>query len=171
MLFRSARIMQVVGVAIIFTLFFAPLKFDYFSVQNRVGFIQEFCALYFVGMLQNVAVYPAEKAVFYREHDDGVYSVEAFLAQYTTVEIPFGIVTCIVFAILADLAGGLPRTAQVFWVVFFNCFCIVTCGESLGIVVSLNVFFRSLPVVLLFPLSSIVRLLCFPPFPPPTTFR
>ncbi|OBT84548.1 hypothetical protein VE02_06800 [Pseudogymnoascus sp. 03VT05] len=134
-----ARIMQVVGIAIIFTLFFAPLKFDYFSVQNRVGFIQEFCALYFVGMLQNVAVYPAEKAVFYREHDDGVYSVEAFLAQYTTVEIPFGIVTCIVFAVLADLAGGLPRTAKVFWVVVFNCFCIVTCGESLGIV--FNTFF------------------------------
>ncbi|KFY21692.1 hypothetical protein V493_07191 [Pseudogymnoascus sp. VKM F-4281 (FW-2241)] len=129
-----ARIMQVVGVAIIFTLFFAPLKFDYYSVQNRVGFIQEFCALYFVGMLQNVAVYPAEKAVFYREHDDGVYSVEAFLAQYTTVEIPFGIVTCVIFAVLADLAAGLPRTAEVFWVVFFNCFCIVTCGESLGIV-------------------------------------
>ncbi|KAG4026291.1 hypothetical protein MFRU_042g00200 [Monilinia fructicola] len=128
-----ARIMQVLGLAIILALFFAPLKHDYYSVQNRLGFIQEFCAFYFVGMLQNVAVYPNEKDVFYRENDDGIYSVEAFFAQYTTLEIPFEIFTSFVFAILVDLAAGLPRNAQVFFVCFFNCFCIVNCGESLGI--------------------------------------
>ncbi|KAF7876360.1 hypothetical protein EAF04_001453 [Stromatinia cepivora] len=128
-----ARIMQVLGLAIILALFFAPLKYDYYSVQNRFGFIQEFCAFYFVGMLQNVAVYPNEKDVFYRENDDGIYSVEAFFAQYTTLEIPFEIVTSLLFAILTDLAAGLPRNAQVFFVCFFNCFCIVNCGESLGI--------------------------------------
>ncbi|QSZ31132.1 hypothetical protein DSL72_000695 [Monilinia vaccinii-corymbosi] len=128
-----ARIMQVLGLAIILTLFFAPLKHDYYSVQNRLGFIQEFCAFYFVGMLQNIAVYPNEKDVFYRENDDGIYSVEAFFAQYTTLEIPFEILTSLMFAILVDLAAGLPRNAQVFFVCFFNCFCIVNCGESLGI--------------------------------------
>jgi ABC-type multidrug transport system ATPase subunit len=128
-----ARTMQVIGLGIILALFFAPLKFDYYSIQNRLGFIQEFCALYFVGMLQNVAIYPAEKAVFYREHDDGAYSIEAFFAQYLTVEIPFEVVTCLVFAVLVDFAGGLPWTVEVFFVCFFNCFCIVSCGESLGI--------------------------------------
>ncbi|TVY36606.1 putative ABC transporter ATP-binding protein/permease [Lachnellula occidentalis] len=129
----TARIMQVLGLGIILTLFFAPLKFDYFSVQNRVGFIQEFCAFYFVGMLQNVAIYPNEKDVFYRENDDGTYGVEAFLAQYITLEVPFEIFTSLFFAILADLAAGLPRTPQMFFAVFFNCFCIVSCGESVGI--------------------------------------
>ncbi len=56
-----ARTTQVLGFSIILTLFFAPLKDDYYSVQTRLGFIQEFAALYFVGMLQNVAVYPEEK--------------------------------------------------------------------------------------------------------------
>lgn len=135
-----ARIMQVLGLAIILALFFAPLKHDYYSVQNRLGFIQEFCAFYFVGMLQNVAVYPNEKDVFYRENDDGIYSVEAFFAQYTTLEIPFEIFTSFVFAILVDLAAGLPRNAQVFFVCFFNCFCIVNCGESLGIMVCPSFF-------------------------------
>lgn len=51
-----ARTTQVLGFGVILTLFFAPLKSDYFSVQSRLGFIQEFAALYFVGMLQNVAV-------------------------------------------------------------------------------------------------------------------
>lgn len=51
-----ARTTQGLSFAIILTLFFAPVKSDYYSVQTRLGFIQEFASLYFVGMLQNVAV-------------------------------------------------------------------------------------------------------------------
>ncbi|KAH7010727.1 P-loop containing nucleoside triphosphate hydrolase protein [Macrophomina phaseolina] len=128
-----ARIMQVVGLGGILALFFAPLKNDYYSVQNRVGFLQEIPSIYFVGMLQNVAVYPLERDVFAREHDDGAYSVEAFFAQYSTIEAPFEAVTSLIFAVLAVLAVGLPRTVELFFVMAFNCFCIVSCGESLGI--------------------------------------
>lgn len=130
-----ARIMQVTGLAIILTLFFAPLKNDYYSIQNRFGFIQEFCAFYFVGMLNNVAVYPLEKEVFYREYEDGSYGVGSFFLMYASCEIPFEIVTCLIFAVFTDLAAGLPRTATMFFICFFNCFCIVNCGESLGIIV------------------------------------
>jgi len=128
-----ARTTQVLGFAAILTLFFAPLKSDYISIQSRLGFLQEFAALYFVGMLQNVAVYPDEKAVFYREHDDGAYPVSAFFLQYTVAEIPFEFVTSLIFAVLTVLAAGLPRTVSVFFIVAFNCFSIVSCGESIGI--------------------------------------
>ncbi|KAI1082153.1 P-loop containing nucleoside triphosphate hydrolase protein [Whalleya microplaca] len=128
-----ARTMQVVGLAIVLTLFFAPLHTDYYSVQNRVGFVQEVCAFYFVGMLQNVAVYPAEREVFYREDDDAVYRVEAFLATYTVLEVPFEILACLVFGVLADFAVGFPRTAEMYFTCVFCCFGIVSCGESLGI--------------------------------------
>lgn len=47
--------MQVVGYGIVMALFFAPLKQDYYSIQTRLGFIQEVSPLYFVGVLQNVA--------------------------------------------------------------------------------------------------------------------
>ncbi|KAL1616582.1 hypothetical protein SLS54_008317 [Diplodia seriata] len=129
----SARIMQVVGLGGILALFFAPLGRDYYSVQNRVGFLQEIPSIYFVGMLQNVAAYPPERDVFAREHDDGAYGVEAFFATYASVEVPFEIVTSLVFAVLAVLAVGLPRTVELFFLMAFNCFCIVSCGESLGI--------------------------------------
>ncbi|OMP85110.1 putative ABC transporter ATP-binding protein/permease [Diplodia seriata] len=129
----SARIMQVVGLGGILALFFAPLGRDYYSVQNRVGFLQEIPSIYFVGMLQNVAAYPPERDVFAREHDDGAYGVEAFFATYASVEVPFEIVTSLVFAVLAVLAVGLPRSVELFFLMAFNCFCIVSCGESLGI--------------------------------------
>lgn len=45
-----ARSMQVVGIAVIMALFFAPLQNDYAAVQSRMGFVQEFAAIYFVGM-------------------------------------------------------------------------------------------------------------------------
>ena len=112
---------QVLGYTIYVTLFFAPLKSDYYSVQTRLGFILEFAAFYFVGMLQNVAVYPDEKAVFYCEHDDNTYSLEAFFLQYTLAEIPFEICTCLVFAILMDLAVGLHGTTSLF-IVALNAF-------------------------------------------------
>lgn len=129
-----ARTTQVLGYAICLTLFFAPLKSDYYSVQSRLGFIQEFAPLYFVGMLQNVAVYPDEKAVFYREHDDHAYSVEAFFLQYTLAEIPFEVFTSLIFAVLTVLAAGLHRSASTFFIVAFNAFAIVNCGESVGII-------------------------------------
>ncbi|KAM0249534.1 hypothetical protein ACHAQJ_009001 [Trichoderma viride] len=128
-----ARTMQVVGLAIIFALFFAPLHHDYYAVQNWMGFIQEVGAFYFVGMLQNVAIYPSERDVFYREDDDGVYSVDAFLLSYTILEVPFEILSCLLFGILMCLAVGLPRTATMYFVSVFGCFGIVSCGESLGI--------------------------------------
>ena len=128
-----ARTTQVLGFAVVVTLFFAPLKNDLNSVYARLGFLQEFTPLYFVGMLQCVAVYPKERDVFYREHDDNAYSVEAFFFQYTLAEVPFEILTSILFAVFTVLAAGLHRTASLFFIVAFNAFAIVSCGESLGI--------------------------------------
>ncbi|KAI4204700.1 MAG: hypothetical protein LQ350_001015 [Teloschistes chrysophthalmus] len=129
-----ARTTQVLGFAVILTLFFAPLQSNTYSIQTRLGFIQEFAALYFVGMLQNVAVYPTERRVFAREHEDGAYGVAAFFLQYTLLEIPFELITSLLFALLTVIAAGLPRTTPLFFIVAFNCFAIVNCGESVGIV-------------------------------------
>ncbi|KAF2012294.1 ABC transporter-like protein [Aaosphaeria arxii CBS 175.79] len=129
----AARIGQVAGLGIVLALFFAPLKNDYFAIQNRLGFLVEIAPLYFVGMLNNIAVYPGEREVFYRDYQDRVYGVEAFFLTYTVLEVPFEIVSGIIFSILTVLACGLDRTAEMFFIIVFNAFCIVSCGESLGI--------------------------------------
>ncbi|KAH7029318.1 P-loop containing nucleoside triphosphate hydrolase protein [Microdochium trichocladiopsis] len=129
-----ARTMQVLGLGIVLTLFFSPLGYDFYSVQSRVGFIQEIGAFYFVGMLNNIAVYIAERDVFYREDDDGVYSIESFLTVYTILELPFEIVSSLIFAVLATFAVNLPRTVESHFSVALACFAIVSCGESLGII-------------------------------------
>ncbi|OJD12223.1 hypothetical protein AJ78_07148 [Emergomyces pasteurianus Ep9510] len=128
-----ARTMQVIGVFIIVTLFFSPLQNDYEAVQSRMGLLHQFAGLYFIGMLQNIAVYPNERDVFYREQEDNCYSIEAFIVQYTTLEVPFEILSSLVAAILMVFAAGMRRTGKMFLITVFNSFCIINCGESLGI--------------------------------------
>ena len=70
-----ARIAQIPGLGAIFALFFAPLKHNYTSISNRLGLAQESTALYFVGMLANLACYPTERDYFYTEYDDNVYGI------------------------------------------------------------------------------------------------
>lgn len=84
-------------------------------------------------MLQNIAIYPFERDVFYREAQDSCYDTTTFLVQYTTLEIPFEILSSLIFGVLAAYADNLTRTPQMFLIASFNCFCIINCGESLGI--------------------------------------
>lgn len=135
----TARLAQITSMGIILALFFAPLKNDYQAVQSRIGYIQEVGALYFIGMLQNIAIYPNERDVFYREQDDGAYSVEVFLLSYSLIEIPFEMITSVVFGLLGAYATNLHRTVKMLFIIAFNVFCIVNCGESVGIL--FNTFF------------------------------
>lgn len=134
------RIMQNVGFAIILGIYFAPLKTGYTSIQTRLGYVQEVAPLYFIGMLQNVAVYPNERDVFYREHDDRAYSVEAFLLQYTLIESIFCVATSLIFPAITVMGVGLHRTVKMYFIMALNDFCIVSCGESIGIL--FNTFFE-----------------------------
>jgi ABC-type multidrug transport system permease subunit len=84
-------------------------------------------------MLQNIAVYPTERDVFYREEADGCYSAETFIMQYTTLEVPFEIASSLVFGVVASYVVNLERTPLMLFICAFNCFCIINCGESVGI--------------------------------------
>ncbi|KAI7975883.1 hypothetical protein EIK77_005633 [Talaromyces pinophilus] len=129
-----ARTSQIIGIAIIMALFFAPMKHDYAAVQTRMGFVQEFAALYFIGMLQNIAVYPPERDVYYREEADHCYSAETFILSYTVLELPFEILASILFGVIAAYAVNMERSVLMLFVAAFNCFAIINAGESLGIV-------------------------------------
>lgn len=128
-----ARTSQVIGMVILFTLFFAP-KSNEEGILTHMGFIQICTSFCIIGMLQNVAVYPMKRDIFYREFDDGCYGVFTFLTSYTILESSFNTLSSLCFGVLAAFSVDLKRTAWMFFVVFLNCFCSVSCGESLGIV-------------------------------------
>ncbi|CAI4051138.1 hypothetical protein N7582_005125 [Saccharomyces uvarum] len=135
-----ARIAQIPGLGVIFALFFAPVKHNYTSINNRLGLAQESTALYFVGMLGNLACYPTERDYFYEEYNDNVYGTAPFFLAYMTLELPLSLLASVLYAVFTVLACGLPRTAGNFFVTVYCSFVVTTCGEALGIMT--NTFFE-----------------------------
>src|SRR5208282_5910889 len=92
-----------------------------------------------------MAVYPDERNAFYREYDDQAYTVEPFFLSYLTLEIPFEFVMgtiCTLFLVIPGFPSTLPPesrsnshidTVGSFFLVLFQVYCFVNCGESLGI--------------------------------------
>lgn len=155
-----ARIMQVVGIGIIFALFFSPLKGGYTGIIDRLGLVQEMTALYFVGMLNNMAIYPHERSVFYREHDDGVYGVAPFFFVYLTLEVPFEIVTSLIFSVFFVIIPGLPRTPEMYFAGAYAAWTIVNCGESIGIMFNTLFLHEGFAVNLISVVLSIGSIMC-----------
>lgn len=108
--------------------------------------------VYFVGLVQNVTLYPLERDVFYRvsggvfrgalifcrstppqEYADRAYSVNSFFFVYLVLEIPFEIGSGLLFSLLL-VAVDLQRTVAMYFLTALVSFCIVNCGESLGII-------------------------------------
>ncbi|SCW00209.1 LAFE_0B11848g1_1 [Lachancea fermentati] len=129
-----ARLAQIPGLGIILALFFAPIKHDYTSVSNRLGLVQESTALYYTGMLTNLACYPSERDYFYGEFNDNVYGVAPFYLGYMTIELPMALAGSALYAIFIVLVCGLNRTAGNFFATLYCTLIIVTCGEALGII-------------------------------------
>ncbi|KAE8418561.1 hypothetical protein BDV36DRAFT_253685 [Aspergillus pseudocaelatus] len=127
-----ARSIQAPGVGLLLALFTAPMKTDYISIQTRMGVIQQYSCLTFIGMLQNVATFPPEVDVMYRETSEGLYKIEAFLAQYTILELPFEAFSALVFALLLAYAAKLAPEADLFGSLFLSALCTLNSGESIS---------------------------------------
>ncbi|KAK9486663.1 P-loop containing nucleoside triphosphate hydrolase protein [Lipomyces starkeyi] len=136
----GARFGQVVGFGAILALFYSPLKDDYYGAVDRLGIIQQCSALYFIGMLNNIAVYPDERDIFYREHDDGVYGILPFLTSYSLFEMPLEMINGLLFAAFVVMVTGLNRTVENFFFTALAAFVVVNCGESIGI--AFNTIFK-----------------------------
>ncbi|KAK4945987.1 hypothetical protein LTR10_014789 [Elasticomyces elasticus] len=129
----TGRITQLVGLGIVLTAFFTPLRYDYYSVQTRAGYIQYMSSMFFVGMLNAIAMYPSERDIYYHEDRDGTYPLEAFFLYYSALEVPMELIASLLYAVLTVFAVGLPRTAGLFFLMAYTAFCVVSCGESFGI--------------------------------------
>lgn len=128
-----ARLTQVSGIAGVLALYYSPLHDSYVGISDRLGLLQQVTSVYFVGMLNNIAVYPSERSVFYREYDDGIYGVTPFFLTYTFIELPFEVITAMMFSCLYALATDFGRSASMFFISTYCVLVIVNCGESIGI--------------------------------------
>ncbi|KAI7822566.1 P-loop containing nucleoside triphosphate hydrolase protein [Gamsiella multidivaricata] len=126
------RICQPVIVAIIMTIFFAPLGNGPADVTSRFGLLQQTSPIVFSGMLNNVAIYPFERDIAYREISDGGYSATSFFFSFLVNEVPLEILGSLgvtVFMLVITQMKTTVLTFFTFWVVMFG---YINAGESIG---------------------------------------
>lgn len=131
-----AKYLLVVLLAVLYVLFFTPLRLTQDGITNRLGLVQEVLLLYYVGLINNLSLYPFERDLFYTEYRDGIYGAVEFMAAYAINEFPAEFLPSAVFSVLCVFSIGLPRTNEMFWCFFLCCFVVILCGESLGIFVN-----------------------------------
>ncbi|ODV79110.1 P-loop containing nucleoside triphosphate hydrolase protein [Suhomyces tanzawaensis NRRL Y-17324] len=131
-----SRAGQTLFLSVANTLFFTPLTNKKEGIDNRLGLIQETLLLYFVGLVNNITLYPIERDIFYQEYKDGIYGVFEFSGSYLFNELPTEIVPSLIYSALNVFAIGLPRTPGMFFGMFSTAFVCISCGESMGIMVN-----------------------------------
>ncbi|KAG0340433.1 bifunctional tryptophan synthase trp1 [Podila humilis] len=130
------RIFQPTIVAIIMTIFFAPLSSGPDGLMSRLGLLQQTTPMVFSGMLNNVAMYPFERDIAYREISDGGYSPTSFFFSFLVNELPlelFGSLGVTVFMLVITQMKTDMMTFFVFWGIMFG---YINTGESIGLAFS-----------------------------------
>jgi hypothetical protein len=129
----STRVSQGLFFALILCCFFAPIGYDQASVGNRIGVLYMLCSTIFLGMLNNIAIYPAERNVFYREYLDGGYSALAFFCTYFLLALPFLVLSSLSIAALIAYAVGITLSLTGFAYIAYVIFCFTITGEFVGV--------------------------------------
>ncbi|KAF9179974.1 hypothetical protein BGZ50_006555 [Haplosporangium sp. Z 11] len=130
------RIFQPIIIGIIMTIFFSPLGNGPSDVTSRLGLLQQTTPIVFSGMLNNVAMYPFERDIAYREISDGGYSATSFYFSFLVNELPleiFGSLGVTVFMLVVTKMKTTILTFFSFWIIMFG---YINAGESIGMAFS-----------------------------------
>jgi hypothetical protein len=129
----SARIFQVLSYALILAIYFAPMGNDQRFIQNRLGLLQQYTPILFIGMLNCFAVFINERNVFWRERSDGAYETAPFFLSYMVGELPFEVLGALLFSVVVGPLIGMGASPAQFFVTCFTTLCVLFAGESIGI--------------------------------------
>lgn len=130
----TTRISQGLFFALILAAFYAPMRDNQNSIQNRIGLLYELTALCFIGMLSCIAIFPIERNVFYREYVDGSYSFLAFFLSYFIIAIPVIAFAAFLISLLVVFAIGLQPTWTALGIFTFVLSCFMFAGECIGVI-------------------------------------
>jgi hypothetical protein len=83
-----------------------------------------------------MATFPSERDVFYREASENLYGAESFMLQYTLLELPLEVFSCVIFALFTAYVTDLNPTVGQFGISLLGAFGCLSSGESISIIFS-----------------------------------
>ncbi|KAG8903614.1 hypothetical protein FRC01_009068 [Tulasnella sp. 417] len=128
------RLYQTPLLACIMLMIYQRLKYGPTGGQDRMGFVLEIISpLAFVGVLNNVAIFPADRDIFFHEvRTSGAYSASTFVLAFTIVELPLEIGGALLSAVVTNIGAGMQTNARIFFQFAFAQWALVSTGESIG---------------------------------------
>lgn len=98
---------------------FINLGFDQISVRDRVGLFFIMGGLYpFIVILDTIAKFNAEREIFYREMEDGLYSTGPYFFSKVLSTLPFHTIFLVLYTVPMYWLAGLQPTV---WAFLGNC--------------------------------------------------
>ena len=156
----SSRITQGLFFSLILCCFYAPIGRDQNSIQDRIGILYEVTPLTFIGMLNNIAIFPLERNVFYREYEDGGYSAFTFLLTYFLLAVPFLVLSSFIISVLLMYAAGLKRSLQGLLSLAYVAGSYMLVGEFIGVAFCSAFYHIGFSVNIMSAVISVFTLFC-----------
>jgi ATP-binding cassette subfamily G (WHITE) protein 1 len=146
-LMLKGRFAQTIFLGVLMGLIFLQLGTDQRGIQDREG------SLFFVavnGIMTStmgvLSIFAAEKNVFIREYESGLYRLPAYFLSRTFVELPFKVVFPIIGGTILYWLVGYQDVASKYVLMVFIMVILENCGTALGIFVAS--FFEDIAVAL-----------------------
>jgi len=146
-LMLKGRFAQTIFLSVLIGLIYLQLGADQQGIQNREG------SLFFVavnGVMTStmgvLSIFAAEKTVFIREFESGLYRLPAYFLSRTFVEFPFKVFFPVIGGTILYWVIGYQAVASKYLIMVFTMVILENCGTALGIFVAS--FFAEIAVAL-----------------------
>ncbi|WVR04136.1 hypothetical protein IAU60_001135 [Kwoniella sp. DSM 27419] len=130
------RLVQTPLLGAMFILFFQRLTHGPSGAQDRIGItIESTSAIAFVGLLNAMAIFPADRNLYFHEAKSSArYSPATFIITYTMVEMGFELLGAFGYAAIMNIGVGMQTSARIYFEFAITIWSMVNMGESFAII-------------------------------------
>ncbi|ORY27652.1 P-loop containing nucleoside triphosphate hydrolase protein [Naematelia encephala] len=130
------RLVQTPLLGGLFILFYQRLTHGPSGAQDRIGLtIESTTAIPFVGLLNAMAIFPADRNLYLHESKSSArYSPATFLITYTIAEIGFELLGAFGYAAIMNIAVGMQTSARIYFEYSATIWAMLNMGESFAII-------------------------------------
>ncbi|WRT65356.1 uncharacterized protein IL334_002299 [Kwoniella shivajii] len=130
------RLVQTPLLGGLFILFFQRLNHGPSGAQDRIGItIESTSAIAFVGLLNAMAIFPADRNLYLHEAKSSArYSPATFMITYTLVELGFELAGAFAYAAIMNVGVGMQTSVRIYFEFAITIWAMVNMGESFAMI-------------------------------------
>ncbi|KIR40028.1 ABC transporter [Cryptococcus deuterogattii 99/473] len=130
------RLVQTPLLGALFILFFQRLTHGPAGAQDRIGVtIESTSAIAFVGLLNAMSIFPADKNLYLHEAKSSArYSPATFVITYSLVELGFELLGGFGYGAIMNVAIGMQTSARIYFEYSISIWAMVNMGESFAMI-------------------------------------